>query len=256
VTRARRLALAMCLLLAAAARAQDALVAGANLDHLRGGDGGGASLTWIHPRGHDTFSAGATFLSLPGTRWTFATFGDVRTINARTVVNVEANAGGGRDDRGSFRYLLFRGGVTRELLPKRLYAEGEWLQIDIARQQDGIARAGVTWLPSAPLALRASLFQSVFGDSDTTLATLRGDYDFGRVTAIGGGTAGTAIPALLQQQGARGARIREAFGGVAFGGAARRWTLIASSLSVGGERRQRLTMSCRVPLPWRGSRKR
>jgi hypothetical protein len=253
-----RLSLAI-LLIAASASAQDALVVGASVDHLRDGDGGGASLTWVHPRGNDTIIAGANILSLPGagqsstdTRWGFATLGVTHRANARTMFNAEANLGAGEDDRGSFRYVLLRAGVTRELLPRRLYGEAEWLQIDVARQQNGIARIGATWMAGAPLTLRASLYESVFGDDDTTLGTLRADYAFRRVTAILGGTGGTAVPALLQAD-TRSARVSEGFGGVAFDLAGRRWTVIASTLSVGGQRHHRLSASCRIPLPLRGS---
>jgi hypothetical protein len=248
--------LGLVLFVTTIAFAQDALVAGATADHLREGNGGGASLTWIHPRGNDTLIAGATFLSLAATegatRWGFATLGATRRANARTTLNAEANLGAGDDDRGSFRYVLLRAGVTRELLPKRLYGEAEWLQIDVARQQDGIARIGATWMPAMPLTLRASLYESVFGDDDTTLGTLRADYAFRRVTAILGATGGTATPALLQAD-TRSARVSEGFGGVAFDLAGRRWTVIASTLSVGGQRHHRLSASCRIPLPMRGS---
>jgi hypothetical protein len=248
--------LGLVLFLTGGVFAQDALVAGATADYLRDGNGSGASLTWIHPRGSDTFVAGVTFLSLPAaeestTRWSFAMLGATRRVNARTTLNAEANLGVGDDDRGSFRYILLRAGVTRELLPRRLYGEAEWLQIDVARQQDGMARIGATWMPTAPLTLRVSLYESVFGDDDTTLGTLRADYAFRRVTAILGGTGGTAVPALLQAD-ARGARVSEGFGGVAFDLAGRRWTVVVSTLSVDGQRHHRLSASCRIPLPLRG----
>jgi hypothetical protein len=246
-----KLAVLCAALLTPTLHAQPAVIVGASADHLRDGNGGGLSATYLHPRGNDTFVAGATALSLPGTRWAYVTLGDSRRINAHTTLNAEVNLGGGSDDRGSFRYLLLRAGVTRELLPKRLYGEAEWLQTDVARQQDGIVRLGATWLPHPPLAIRGSVYESLFGDSDTTLGTLRADYDFGRVTAIAGTTGGTANPALLQQAGTEGTRVREAFGGVAFG-ASRRWTVIVSTGSVGGERRQRLSVSCRIPLPRSG----
>jgi hypothetical protein len=252
--------LSLALLVTGIASAQDALVVGATADHLRDGNGGGASVSWIHPRGNDTLTAGATFLSLPGTegsatRWAFATLGVTHRVNARTTLNAEANLGAGDDDRGSFRYVLLRGGVTRELVPKRLYGEAEWLQTDVARQQDGIVRVGATWMPSTPLTLRGSLYQSVAGDSDTTLGTLRADYAFGRITAIAGATGGTAIPALVQAD-TRSARVAEGFGGVALDAGTRRWTVIVSTLSVDGRRHHRLLASCRIPLPVRGSRTR
>lgn len=244
----RALAIVVAIACATAARAQDAVVLAAHADRLESGNGGGLSVAWIHPRANDTFVAGASFLSLPGTRWAFATFGDTRRLSARTTVNAEANAGGGSDDSGRFVYLLVRGGVTRELLPRQLYAEAEWLQADVARQQDGILRAGGTWIPRPPLTVRASLYESLFGDSNTRLGMLRADYDFARITALAGITAGTANPALLQQAGAESTRIREAFGGVTFNAASRRWTVVASTLSAAGERRHRVAVSCRVPL--------
>lgn len=234
--------------IAASAHAQDALVVSADVNRLRDGSGGGISALWIHPRGNDTFVAGATFLSLPQTRWAYATLGDTRRLSARTSVNAEANLGAGNDARGDFRYVLLRAGATRELVPRMLYGEAEWLQSDVARQQDGIARIGATWLPREPLTLRASLYQSVFGDSDTSLGTIRADYDLGRLTAIAGATAGSAVPALLQQPGTAASRVRELFGGVAFDNAGRRWTVIASTLDVAGERRHRVSVSWRMPL--------
>jgi hypothetical protein len=253
----KRMRSALCafalLIVANAASAQDALVVGAHLDRNEDGTGGGASILWIHPRGNDTFVAGASLLSLPGTRWAFVTLGDMRKVNTLTTLNAEANLGAGSDDRGRFQYILLRGGITRELLAKRLWGEAEWLQADVARQQDGILRIGGTWVPATPLTLRASLYESLFGDSDTSLATMRADYDFGRVTAIAGTTAGTAIPALLQQAGTSSSRVRDIFAGVAFDAAARRWTVIASTLSVAGERSHRLSVSYRFatsgPLP-------
>ncbi|HYO78182.1 MAG TPA: hypothetical protein VE010_17105 [Thermoanaerobaculia bacterium] len=232
----------------ATAQAQDALVVSADVNRLRDGSGGGISALWIHPRGNDTFIAGATFLTLPQTRWAYATLGDTRRLSAGMSVNVEANLGSGNDARGDFQYILLRGGVTRELVPRMLYGEAEWLQSDVARQQDGIARIGATWLPREPLTLRASLYQSIFGDSDTTLGTIRTDYDLGRLTASAGATAGTAVPSLLQQPGTQPSRVRELFGGVAFDNAGRRWTVIASTLAVAGERRHRVSVSWRVPL--------
>ncbi|HEX9985930.1 MAG TPA: hypothetical protein VGF69_21900 [Thermoanaerobaculia bacterium] len=238
----------MLLLLATAARAQDALVAGADADRLESGHGGGASLLWLHSRASGTFSAGAAFRTLPGTRWAYGTLGLTHRLTPLTTLNGEASLGGGSDDGGRFRYLLLRGGVTRELLAKRLYGEAEWLQVDVARQQEGLVRLGAMYLPRPRLALRASVYEALFGDSDTTLGTLRADYDFGRITAIGGFSGGTALPVLLQQTGNDAVRVREAFGGVAFDAASRRWTVMLSNLSSGGEDRRRLSVSCRIPL--------
>ena len=218
--------------------AQNAIVVTANADHLREGNGGGASVLWIHPR----LYAGATFFSLPGTRWTYATLGTVRSINPRTMLTAEANAGRGNDNDGGFRYLLVRGGVTRELLPKQLYGEAEWLQADVARRQNGIARIGAT-LVDTPLTVRGSLYQSILGDDATTLVTVRGDYAFPRMTAIAGFSAGRATPVLLQQSDGRTTRVREAFGGVAIRG----WTIVATV----GEDRQRVSVSWRIPMEMR-----
>jgi hypothetical protein len=234
-------ALCFCaLLLATTARAQDAIVATIEVDHLRDGNGGGASLLWIHPRANDTLFTGGTFLSLPDARWAYATLGGTRRLTTRTMLNAEANLGGGTDESGGFRYVLLRGGVTRELLEKRLYGEAEWLQADVARQQDGILRVGATYLPIAPLTLRASVFESLFGDNDISLVTARADYDFGRITAIAGFTAGSASPVLVQQAGDEATDVREAFGGVMVN----MWTIIVTA----GEDRQRLTVTRRIAL--------
>lgn len=224
------------LLLAATASAQDAIVVAIDADHLRDGDGGGASVYWIRPRSY----AGATFFSLSGARWAYATLGGTLRASARTTLNAEVNAGRGEDDRGDFGYLLVRGGATQELVAKRLYAEAEWLQADVARRQNGIARIGATYLPRPPLTLRGSLYQSLSGDDGTTLVTMRGDYDLGRMIAIAGFTTGRATPVLLQQSGSGTTHVREAFGGVAIGG----WTIIATV----GEDRQRLSLSRRIPV--------
>ena len=220
--------------------AQDALVITASADHLDTGNGGGASLLWIHPRAGNTLTAGAAFFALADTRWAYATLGGTLRAGARTTFNAEANLGRGDDDAGDFRYLLVRGGVTRELLPKRLYGEGEWLQADVARRQNGIARIGATYLPLPPLTLRGSLYQSISGDDDTTLVTVRGDCDLGRATAIAGFSAGRATPVLLQQGGGGETRVREAFAGVVLRG----WTIVATV----GEDRQRLSVSRRIPM--------
>jgi hypothetical protein len=233
-------ALLILLLIATTAQAQDALVTTVTADRHREGNGGGVSALWIHPRGDDMLVAGGTFLSLAGARWAYATLGGTRRTNPRTLFNAEANLGSGDDDRGAFRYVVLRGGVTRELLASRLYAEAEWLQIDVARQQDGIARIGATFVPRAPLTLRASLYQSLFGDTDTTLATARADYRFARVTAIAGFTGGTASPVLLQQSDGEATDVREVFGGVIAGA----WTIIASA----ADDRQRLSVSWRLPM--------
>lgn len=232
--------LLLALMRGATAFAQDTIIATANADRLDGGNGGGASLLWLHPSGNDTVMAGGTFMSLPGTRWGYATLGATRRMTARTTLNAEANAGSGNDDRGGFHYILLRGGITRELLARRLYAEAEWLQVDVARQQDGIARIGAAFMPDARLAMRASVFQSLYGDNDTTLATLRADYDLGRFSVIAGLSGGTATPALLQQAGGDATRVREVFGGVVFGG----WTIVATA----GEERQRVSVSRRISL--------
>jgi hypothetical protein len=222
------------------ARAQDALVFGATAERLDGGNGGGASVLWMRLRASGTVTAGATVFSLPGTRWAYATAGLVRPLNARTTITAEGNVGGGEDDAGDFRYLLFRGGVTRELIAKRLYGDAEWLQADVARRQNGIARIGASFLPAPPLTLGASIYQSVLGDDDTTLVTARGDYDFGGITAIAGFSAGQATPVLVQQSGGESTRVREAFAGV-----------IVNKLTVilaAGDDRRRLSLSWRVPL--------
>jgi hypothetical protein len=232
---------ACLLLLCVETHAQDAIVAAANADRLRDGSGGGASVLWIHPRANGTFVAGATFLSLAGTRWAYATVGGTRRVGGRTMLNAEANVGGGDDDAGGFRYILLRGGVTRELIARRLYGEAEWLQTDVARQQDGIARIGAAFIPTTRLTLRGSVYESLVGDNDTTLGTLRADYDFGRISAIAGFSGGTTVPVLLQQTGSDATRVREAFGGIAFDA----WTIIL----IAGEDRQRLSVSFRLPLP-------
>jgi hypothetical protein len=236
-----RIAAGVALLLAMTAGAQDAIVVGLNADRLSDGNGGGASALWIHPHATGTLTAGASFFSLPNTRWGYATWGVVQPLGPRTMLNGEASLGRGSDDDGGFRYLLVRGGVTRELLAKRLYGEAEWLQVDVARRQNGILRAGGTWLPSPPLTVRGSLFQSISGDDDTTLLTMRGDYDFGRMTAIAGFSAGHATPVLLQQPGGGRTRVREAFAGVVVDA----WTLVVTA----GNDRQRVALSWRVPLP-------
>ena len=234
-----RARLVLLLLLSTNARAQDAIVAGVNADRLDQGSGGGASVLWIRPRGGHTLTAGAAFFSLADSRWAYATVGGMRRVGARTTFDAEANLGRGEDDTGDFRYLLVRGGVTREVLPTRLYGEAEWLQTDVARRQNGIARIGATWLPLPPLTLRGSLYQSIAGDDDTTLVTMRGDYDLRRVIVIAGFSAGRATPVLLQQSGGE-IRVREAFAGVALRG----WTVVATA----GEERQRLSVSWRVPV--------
>jgi hypothetical protein len=220
--------------------AADAIVIGASADHLDEGTGGGASLLWLRSGANGTITAGATFFSLPATRWAYATFGGTRNIDARTLLTAEANLGRGDDDDGGFRYLLVRGGVTRELLAKRLYGEAEWLQIDIARRQNGIARIGAMYVAAPPLTLCGSLFQSVAGDDDTTLVTMRGDYDFGRITGIAGFSAGRATPVLLQQQAGGTTRVRELFAGVVI----KTWTIVVTS----GDDRQRLSVSWRLPM--------
>ena len=164
----------------------------------------------------------------------------MRPLDVRTTLTAEANLGRGSDDVGDFRYLLVRAGATRELLAKRLYAEAEWLQADVARRQNGIARIGATYVPLPPLTVRASIYQSLFGDDDTTLATMRGDYDLGRMTAIAGFSAGHATPALVQQSGSVRTRVREVFAGVAMRG----WTIVATA----GTDRQRLSVSRRIAL--------
>ncbi len=236
-----RIACCVALLLSINTHAQDAVVVGANLDRLPGGNGGGASVLWIHPRAHDTLIAGATGFSLPDTRWAYATAGLVRPVSTRTTITAEANLGGGDDDAGGFRYLLARGGMTRELLAKRLYGEAEWLQADVARRQNGIVRVGGTFLPAPPLTLRASVYQAIFGDDDTTLVTARGDYDFGPVTGIAGFSAGRATPVLLRQSGGEATRVREAFAGVIV-------NTLTILVTAGGDR-QRLSLSWRIPLP-------
>ncbi|HYH08238.1 MAG TPA: hypothetical protein VEK11_14375 [Thermoanaerobaculia bacterium] len=233
----------LVLLLAATAHAQDSIVIGANADRLDDGHGGGASVLWIHPRGSDTLTAGGAFFSLADTRWAYATLGGMRRVSERTMWNAEANLGRGDDDGGDFRYLLVRGGVTHELLAKRLYGEAEWLQADVARRQNGIARIGATYLPLPPLTLRGSLYQSIAGDDDTTLVSVRGDYDLGRMIVIAGFSAGHATPVLLQQSRGEETRVREAFGGVTLRG----WTIVATV----GKDRQRLSASWRVPVGWR-----
>ncbi|HVG23483.1 MAG TPA: hypothetical protein VND45_04965 [Thermoanaerobaculia bacterium] len=232
-----RISICVLLLLAATARAQDAVVLSADAD-LR--HGGGASALWIHPRGPTTLTAGLTFFSLSETRWAYGTAGGMLRANERTIVNAEANLGRGDDARGGFRYVLVRGGVTQELLAKRLWGEAEWLQVDVARRQNGIARVGATYRVLPPLTLRGSVYRSLAGDDDTTLATMRGDYDLGSMTAIAGFSAGRATPVLLQQSGTDETRVREAFGGVAVRG----WTIIA----IVGEDRQRLSVSWRIPM--------
>ncbi|HEX2060880.1 MAG TPA: hypothetical protein VHK90_09065 [Thermoanaerobaculia bacterium] len=236
-------ALLLVLLCVPAANAQDALVAGASADRLSGGSGGSASVLWIHPRAHDTLTAGATVFSLDETRWAYATLGVMRRTAAGTMLHGEANLGGGRDDDGRFPYVLVRAGATHELLARRLYAEGEWLQVDVARQQDAIARIGGTFVADPRLTMRASLFQSLFGDNDITLGTIRADYDLSRVTVIAGFSGGTAVPALLQGGDDVG-RVREAFAGAAFDAASRRWTVIVTSR----EDHQRISVTCRMPL--------
>jgi hypothetical protein len=223
------------LLVSLTAQAQTSLVVSANADHLPEGNGGGVSALYIHPRAY----AGATFFSLPDTRWAYATFGAMRNIDPRTLLTAEANLGRGTDTSGGFRYLLVRGGITHELLAKQLYGEAEWLQADVARRQNGIARIGATFV-DAPLTLRGSLYQSITGDDDTTLVTVRGDYAFARMTAIAGFSAGRATPVLLQQSDRETTRVREAFGGVALRG----WTIVATV----GEDRQRVSVSWRIPM--------
>lgn len=236
----RLAALVLALLLAAAAHAQDAVVIGVNVDRLDDDNGGGASVLWIHPRGANTLTAGGAFFSLGDARWAYATLGAMRRVNERTVVTAEGNVGRGDDEGGDFRYLLVRAGVTRELLATRLYGEGEFLQADVARRQNTIARIGATYLPRPPLTLRGSLYQSIAGDDDTTLVSVRGDYDLSRMIVIAGFSAGRATPVLLQQSVTGETDVREAFAGIAMRG----WTIIATV----GEERQRLSVSWRVPV--------
>lgn len=235
-------ALLLALLPGSAARAQDALSIAVNADRLDGGNGGGASLLWIHPHASDTFAAGATFLSLAGTRWAFATAGASHRISTRWTVTGEANAGAGTDAQGRFPYLLLRAGGARAW--QRHSAEAEWLQVDVARRQSGIVRLGGTLQPMPRLTVRASVFRSLFGDDDVTFGTARGDYDFARVTAIAGLSAGRSVPALLQQPAAADGRVREIFGGIGFGPPAQRWMLLVSSRAG----HQRLTVVSRLPL--------
>jgi len=167
----------------------------------------------------------------------------MRRVNPRTMISAEGNVGRGRDQAGGFRYLFVRGGVTRELLVRKLYGEAEWLQTDVARRQNGIMRLGATFLPEPRLTLRGSLYQSIIGDDTTTLVTMRGDYALRRVTAIGGFLAGRAAPLLLQRGGGNTTRVHELFGGVVVDA----WTIVVSA----GDDRQRISLSWRIPLPER-----
>jgi hypothetical protein len=203
------------------ASAQDSWIAAVNLDRVNGATGGGASLTWLHPRGNDTFHGGATLFSLAGSRWAYGTLGDTRRLRA-FVVNGEASVGAGEDARGSFRYVLLRGGAMRELVPRRLFGEAELLYADAARQQDAIARLGATWMLS-PLTLRASVYRSFAGDADTRLAFVRADYDFSRATAILGASVGST-GAALQQRPTANRDVRDIFAGIKID----QWSLIAT----------------------------
>jgi hypothetical protein len=203
------------------ASAQHSCIAAVNLDRVNGATGGGASLTWLHPRGNDTFHAGATLFSLAGSRWAYGTLGDTRRLRT-IIVNGEASLGGGEDARGSFPYMLLRGGAMRELVPRRFFGDAELLYADAARQQDAIVRVGGTWMRS-PLTLRASVYRSFAGDADTRLAFVRADYDFRRATAIVGASAGSTGPAL-QQRPTSDRDVRDVFAGITID----KWSVIAT----------------------------
>jgi hypothetical protein len=158
----------------------------------------------------------------------------------------EANIGNGDDARGNFRYLLLRGGGSYDIVPRKFSAEAEWLHVDVARQRDGVLRLGATATVLPRLVLRLSRYESLAGDGDTSLLTMRGDYDLGRMTAIGGFAYGHAGTVFSQQTGSDATRVRDLFGGATFRG----WTIV---VTVGNDR-QRIAVSRRIALPFGGSR--
>jgi hypothetical protein len=236
----RKTLLLLMLLAGVRTPAQNAIVLGVSADRRDDGNGGGASVHWVHARVRGTVVAGALLESLAGTRWAYGVAGGSRKIGSRTTLTAEANAGSGRDARGGFRYLLLRGGVSHDIVKQRLSGELEWLQSDVARQQDGILRLGATAMPRPRLTLRASHYASASG-GDTSLTTMRGDYDLRRVTAIAGFAYGRAGPLLSDVAGSDAARIRDVFGGMRFGG----WTIVATA----GRERHRVSLSRRIALP-------
>lgn len=148
---------------------------------------------------------------LSDAQWIFATANYSHTIR-RTTLQGEANLGRGHERR-SFGYTILRVVATQEVATRRLFVEGEDQYVDVDRQRGHLARAGVTWMPSATTSLSASAYRSVAGNLGARFASGRGEWQSARIRLLAGGAWGRSQPVLFQQFAAPVSNIREIFAG-------------------------------------------
>jgi len=233
------------------------IVSGQADDRSSGDGGGGGQALWLHPLGTPgTLSLGASYFSLAGTQWGYASAGFSRPATRRLSLDVQLSAGRGEADGGKFDYNLYKGLVSCELHPKRLYGEVGVQYLDIADRRGSVASAGLTLVPATSIDLNVAYYRAVSANFDSEFESLRLGLSRRGVRWFGGASAGTFTPEVFNLiGGAESTRSTEFFLGSEIPLREQKLTILARRLDVGDTQRS-LVLVWKIPLQAAGNEKR
>jgi hypothetical protein len=165
--------------------------------------GGDASVGYIHNFDPATaFGIGGEYQTIADSNWAFgslsASYGG-GPQSARWGVYAEAHEGGGNDGTRHFGYQVLALGATGTF-GSELTVLGEARQFDIDTTHGLLPKIGLSYLPIPTLQLGITYADSVTGNLDTEIGSVRIDVYNPIVNAFVGGARGHAAPAVINFQ--------------------------------------------------------
>jgi len=221
------------------------------LDDLSpGGGGGSGGVLWTRGLSRRfTAEAGGFAHSLDGTRWAYARLGGTMAASDAAIVHLEANLGGGTRTGSGIPYRTFRGGLTLELAPRRLWADLDSQYIRFAESNGNILKLGGIVAPRPSLSLRAAYYVSTGGNLGARYLATRADLQHRRLGLFAGLSLGRSRPELFNFfSSSTTVNSTQLYGGARVPARRHEITAYVDSVDSGGVRRTGLAVVLKLRL--------
>jgi hypothetical protein len=185
-----------------------------------------------------TSELGISMSQLPGTKWLAGRAGGSFKKDARTTFSGAVTLGGGAQDRRSFPYQIYKGGVrlTQPAARIGLEVEDQYFRIDETRGH--LIKIGGDAVLRQTLVAQAAYHTGAGGNLDARFVSLRFDSQYRRVALLGGLSIGRTLPDIADIGFTVEALDSKAFfGGVRIARGKQEFSLILDALKVEGLRR-------------------